>query len=33
METASYDVDISGKVVVYIEADKHKGSFNIEAAQ
>lgn len=33
METAAYDVDISGKVVVCIEADKHKGSFNIEATQ
>lgn len=33
METATYDVDISGKVVVCIEADKHKGSFNIEATQ
>lgn len=33
IETTRYDVNVSGKVVVYIEADKHKGSFNIEATE
>lgn len=33
IETAAYDVNVSGKVVVRVEADKHKGSFNIEAAE
>ncbi len=28
--TASFDVDVSGKVTVKIEADHHKGSFSIE---
>ena len=28
--TSSFDVNISGKVVIRIEADKHKGSFSIE---
>ena len=28
--TASFDVDVSGKVVVRITADHHKGSFSIE---
>lgn len=31
--TASFDVNISGKVIVRIEADKHKGSFSIEATE
>lgn len=33
IETSAFDVKVSGKVVVRIEADKHKGSFNIEAAE
>ena len=33
MATSSFDVNISGKVVIRIEADKHKGSFSIEATQ
>lgn len=33
METATYDVNVSEKVVVRIEADKHKGSFNIESTE
>ncbi len=33
VETSSYDVTISGKVVVRIEADGHKGSFCIKAKQ
>lgn len=28
--TASFDIEVSGKVVVHIEADKHKGSFDIK---
>jgi hypothetical protein len=31
IETSNFDVNVSGKVVVSIEADKHKGSFDIEA--
>lgn len=31
--TSSFDVNISGKVVIRIEADKHKGSFSIEATE
>lgn len=31
--TSSFDVNISGKVVIHIEADKHKGSFSIEATE
>lgn len=31
--TSSFDVKISGKVVIRIEADKHKGSFRIEATE
>ena len=27
--TASFDVEVSGKVVVHIVADHHKGSFQI----
>lgn len=30
MGTGSFDVDVSGKVVVRITADKHQGSFSIE---
>lgn len=33
IETSTFDVNVSGKVVVRIEADKHKGSFNIEATE
>lgn len=33
IETSTSDVNVSGKVVVRIEADKHKGSFNIEATE
>lgn len=33
IETSTFDVNLSGKVVVRIEADKHKGSFNIEATE
>lgn len=33
IETATYDMNVSGKVVVRIEADKHKGSFDIEATE
>lgn len=33
IETAVQDVYVSGKVVVCIEAAKHKGSFSIEAAE
>lgn len=33
IETATYDVGVSGKVVVRIQADKHKGSFSIEATE
>ena len=33
METSSFDVAISGKTVVYIEADRHKGSFRVEAIE
>lgn len=31
--TSSFDINISGKVVIRIEADKHKGSFSIEAKE
>lgn len=31
--TSTFDVNVSGKVVIRIEADKHKGSFNIEATE
>lgn len=31
--TSTFDVSISGKVVIRIEADKHKGSFSIEATE
>lgn len=31
--TSTFDVNASGKVVVRIEADKHKGSFKIKAAE
>lgn len=33
IETSTFDVNLSGKVVVRIAADKHKGSFNIEATE
>ena len=33
IETTRYDVNVSGKVVVYIEADRHSGSFSIEAKE
>lgn len=33
IENTTYDVNVSGKVVVHIEADKHKGSFDIEATE
>lgn len=31
--TSTFNVNISGKVVIRIKADKHKGSFNIEATE
>ena len=31
--TSSFDINISGKVVIRIEDDKHKGSFSIEAKE
>lgn len=33
IETSNFDVNVSGKVIVSIEADKHKGSFSIEATE
>ncbi len=33
LETSAYDVPVSGKVVVRIEADGHEGGFNIEAVE
>lgn len=33
IETTTFDIEISGKVVVRIGADNHKGSFNIEATE
>lgn len=33
IETSVFDVKASGNVVVRIEADQHKGSFSIEAAE
>lgn len=33
IETSAFDVNVSGKVAVRIEADKHKGSFIIEATE
>lgn len=33
MQSADYDVTISGNVVVRVDADKHKGSFSIEASR
>lgn len=30
INTGSYNVSVSGKIAVKIEADKHKGSFSIE---
>lgn len=33
IETTTFDVEVSGKVVVRVEADNHKGSFNIEARE
>lgn len=33
IKTNTYDVNVSGKVVVCIEADNHKGSFNIETTE
>lgn len=33
IETTRYDVNVSGRVVVHIEADKHKGSFSIKATK
>ena len=31
METSSYEVEVSGKVVIKIDADHHKGSFDISS--
>lgn len=31
IETSSFEVKVSGKVVIKIEADRHKGSFNISS--
>lgn len=33
LETSSFDLDVSGKVVVRIDADHHKGSFSMEPTQ
>lgn len=33
LQTSSFDVDVPGKVVVRIEADKHKGGFRIEPVE
>lgn len=33
IETSTFDVNVSGKVVVHIDADNHKGSFSIDASE
>lgn len=33
IESSAFDVNVPGKVVVHIAADRHKGSFNIESAE
>lgn len=33
IESSNFDVDVSGKVVVHINANNHKGSFSIESTE